>query len=264
MSDNLPAPQHGDALPVESGPVKMGLLQGSSPRGMIEAAHEIAALLADIIKERQLYTMISGKAHVRIEAWTTCLAFLGITAQEEWCKVRETDSGDVYEVYVGLYDSTGRKIGGASAECGGPDEKMWAKRPANARRSMAGTRATGKAARLIASWILVMAGYNPTPAEEMGDAANETPTPIKKPYKETRTATKDSPDRKCSLCRTGFFKGQEMVVQFDADDNPIGMEHQSCAKGFGPPPMPKAEDADVSDPDTPMPDPMPFDGGEES
>jgi hypothetical protein len=47
------------------------------------------------------------------------------------------------------------------------DENLWAKRPTYARRSMAITRATGKAFRLGFSWVITLAGYNPTPAEEM-------------------------------------------------------------------------------------------------
>jgi hypothetical protein len=47
------------------------------------------------------------------------------------------------------------------------DEPTWAKRPGYARRSMAVTRATGKAFRLGFSWIMTLAGYEVTPAEEM-------------------------------------------------------------------------------------------------
>jgi hypothetical protein len=46
---------------------------------------------------------------------------------------------------------------------------------------MAQTRATGKACRLAFSWIMSLAGYEPTPAEEMmpivdAVAVQETPT----------------------------------------------------------------------------------------
>jgi hypothetical protein len=67
----------------------------------------------------------------------------------------------------------GACISRASAECGAEDEKdkhgkpLWANRPRYARRSMAQTRATAKACRLAFSWIMALAGYQPTPAEEM-------------------------------------------------------------------------------------------------
>jgi len=64
--------------------------------------------------------------------------------------------------------SDGAIIGRGSAICG-MDESTWASRPRYARRSMAITRATGKAFRLGYSWIITLAGYAPTPAEEMTD-----------------------------------------------------------------------------------------------
>jgi len=73
-----------------------------------------------------------------------------------------------------IRSSDGKLIGRASALCG-MDEKdrygkpTWATRPEYARRSMAVTRATGKAFRLGFSWIMTLAGYAPTPAEEIGD-----------------------------------------------------------------------------------------------
>lgn len=47
------------------------------------------------------------------------------------------------------------------------DEGDWGNRNTNQRISMAGTRATSKALRLLLSWVVVLAGYEPTPAEEM-------------------------------------------------------------------------------------------------
>ena len=73
-----------------------------------------------------------------------------------------------YEAVVELVTLADQKIvSRGSAECGGPDETMWQRRTPHARRSMAATRATGKAARLAFSWIVKLAGYEPTPAEEM-------------------------------------------------------------------------------------------------
>jgi hypothetical protein len=72
-----------------------------------------------------------------------------------------------YEAIVELVRiRDGMVIGRASALCG-MDEKTWASRPEYARRSMAVTRATGKAYRLGYSAIIKLAGFEPTPAEEM-------------------------------------------------------------------------------------------------
>ena len=83
--------------------------------------------------------------------------------------------------------SDGACISRASAECGAPDEldrygkPVWSSRPRYARRSMAQTRATGKACRLAFSWVMSLAGYEPTPFEEMPSepVVNVVPQPIK-------------------------------------------------------------------------------------
>ena len=93
-----------------------------------------------------------------------------MTARE----VCTVESEGVYVATVELVRmSDGACISRASAECGSSDEldkygkPIWSTRPRYARRSMAQTRATGKACRLAFSWIMSLAGYEPTPAEEM-------------------------------------------------------------------------------------------------
>src|SRR5262249_27437128 len=46
-------------------------------------------------------------------------------------------------------------------------EQNWAKKPLFQLRSMAQTRACAKAMRNVLAWVVVLAGYAPTPAEEM-------------------------------------------------------------------------------------------------
>jgi len=86
-----------------------------------------------------------------------------------------------YEATVSLIRvNDGAVIGRGSAICG-MDEDTWATRPNYARRSMAITRATGKAYRLGFSWIMTLAGYEPTPAEEMDGVVAERPQTKKAP-----------------------------------------------------------------------------------
>lgn len=95
---------------------------------------------------------------------------LGVLPREVGVTACEDGS---YEAIVELIRTgDGAVIGRASAICGTPDEPTWATRPAYARRSMAITRATGKAYRLGFSWIMALAGYEPTPAEEMTDVVD--------------------------------------------------------------------------------------------
>ena len=159
-------------------PVQMGSLQASSHQHIVIMATAIANELSKIVDEQHLYSNISGKKYVTVEGWTTMGSMLGITPKERYAK--QIDDGD-YEAYVELIrNSDGAVIGGASSIVS-TDEPTWANRPRYARRSMAVTRATGKAFRLGYSWIMRLAGYEPTPAEEMPDVTDGQYREVSKP-----------------------------------------------------------------------------------
>jgi hypothetical protein len=141
----------------------------TDPRDSLARATIIATELKRIIDTQKLSVGISGKEHVLVEGWTTLAALNGCTPLEI---SNEDAGGGVFVAVVELVNSNGRTIGRASSECG--SEPMWAKRDPNARRSMANTRATSKVCRQVFSWVMALAGYATTPAEEM-DFAKEAP-----------------------------------------------------------------------------------------
>ena len=161
--------------------VKLGSLSVPGPEAVLEQASRIATALAKVINDRQLYSNIQGKKYVRVEGWNTLGALLGILPREVSATLLDDDS---YQAVVELIrTSDGMVIGRGSAICS-PDEHNWGDRDAYARRSMAITRATGKAFRLGFSWIMTLAGYEPTPWEEMppeplSGGSNGSPKPEK-------------------------------------------------------------------------------------
>ena len=157
-------------MPVTASNVSLGTLQASNPQALVSGAAELASQLAVIIAKQNLATTIKGKRFVNVEGWTTLATMLGVTARE----VSTIEQEGVYIATVELVRMSDQAvISRASAECGSPDEldkygkPIWSTRPRYARRSMAQTRATGKACRLAFSWIMSLAGYEVTPAEEM-------------------------------------------------------------------------------------------------
>lgn len=151
--------------------ISLGAIQANGPAEIVERASTIAKALADIIDRRGLYSVIGGRRYVRVEGWTTLGAMLGVLPRE--VETHPIDNGNGYESVVELVrTSDGAVIGRGSAICT-RDEPNWGNRPDYALRSMAITRATGKAFRLAFSWIVTLAGYEPTPAEEMDFAAPE-------------------------------------------------------------------------------------------
>jgi hypothetical protein len=134
------------------------------PLRVIDNATALAKELARVVEDRKLYTVIKSRKFVHVEGWTSMGAMLGVVPVEE--SVTLTEDGDYLATVKLIRTKDGQQVGGASALCG-TDEPTWMSRPRYARRSMATTRATGKAFRLSFSWIMKLAGYEPTPAEEM-------------------------------------------------------------------------------------------------
>jgi hypothetical protein len=144
--------------------VALGTLNASTPAALVAGATAMAKSLADVIDQQRLYSTISGRKFVKVEGWTTLATMAGFLPRER-SVVRLEDGG--YEATVDLIRlSDGAVLTSASAECGS-DEPTWANRPRYARRSMAITRATSKACRIAFSWVMALAGYEVTPAEEM-------------------------------------------------------------------------------------------------
>lgn len=136
------------------------------PKDMIAHATALADALKDIVERKNLYSTISGKKFPQVEAWMTIGRMDNVVAREAERPIRNEDGS--YEAFVELVRlSDGMVIGRASALCGTPDDAPWSKRSEPNRRSMAVTRATSRAFRQQYAWIMALAGYEPTPADEM-------------------------------------------------------------------------------------------------
>lgn len=133
------------------------------PALMVSQVTEMANVLKDVIEKQKMYQKIGPNKYVTAEGWATLGTMLGILPVEK--EVKKLEKG--WEAYINLVNkNTGAVIGGASNICT-REEKRWKTADEYAVRSMAITRATGKAYRLAFSWIVTMAGYKGTPAEEM-------------------------------------------------------------------------------------------------
>jgi hypothetical protein len=111
---------------------------------------------------------IDSKDYVRVETWQFAGALFGytplITATQELQDAEGRECGFVAIAHI--RSAGGQIISGAEAECR-RSEEFWHSKPAFQLRSMASTRACGKAFRLCIGWVILMAGFAATPAEEM-------------------------------------------------------------------------------------------------
>lgn len=156
----------------ESAPVTV--FGTDDPRGVVQRVVDIAEPLADFIRERSMSTKIQGRDYVLSEGWAFMGSMLGVfpvvMAVED---VRNPEGNLIgYEARVELRARDGSVVGAAIAECN-RFENNWADRDDYALKSMAQTRAVGKAYRLSFGFVMKAAGYESTPAEEMGSGASE-------------------------------------------------------------------------------------------
>lgn len=135
----------------------------TSPQAVVKFSND----LKQIIVDNKLYTPVKGKNFVNVEGWQIAGAFVGITPIVT--NVENLSEGDCYkyraEVKLVQYGSD-TPIGYGVAIC--------TNKEANKRNfdeyavcSMAQTRAISKAYRLAIGYLMKLAGYEATPAEEM-------------------------------------------------------------------------------------------------
>lgn len=152
----------GTAMVVSETPVT--LFHTDEPEEVVVKATRVATALADVIRGKKLFTNIQGKEYVRVEGWTLLGSMLGVFPVETWTKPLENGWEARVEARRG-----DQVVGAAEAMCT-RDEKRWESADDYAIRSMAQTRATAKALRMPLGFVMQLAGYQATPAEEMSFA----------------------------------------------------------------------------------------------
>lgn len=150
--------------------------QASPPRDQVAMQSEWATVLMEVVEKKKLYATIEGKKYLEAEAWGLILAFAGVGPETEWVRPIE-EQGEIvgYEAKVNLVKN-GQIVGGAIMSCGldeFPCRGKEGQAKAKAAKSAAQTWAMSKAARQKYSLVPILAGYAPTPAEEMVGASSQ-------------------------------------------------------------------------------------------
>lgn len=151
---------------------QVSLFRTDDPSQIITNATNVASSLKAVIQKQGLISRISGKEYPRCEAWTLLGTMLGVFPILCWS--RQVEGG--WEARVEAKTLAGAIIGAAEAQCL-KTERNWSNRDDFALRSMAQTRATAKALRMPLGFVMTLAGYQPTPAEEMVSEEIELPAP---------------------------------------------------------------------------------------
>jgi hypothetical protein len=163
--DGTAIEEPGTAVAVVEAQPPAGLFRTNDPVQVVQEAVKVADALKAVIVAKNLFTMIQGKAHVGVEGWTLLGSMLGVTAI---CTKTEQIDDVTWKATVEARDQHGRVVGQADALCSGREKRgPWKNAEDYARISMAQTRATSKALKGPLGFVLSLAGYATTPAEEM-------------------------------------------------------------------------------------------------
>tara|TARA_Y100000004_G_C8946664_1_gene426582 strand:+ start:1209 stop:2126 length:918 start_codon:yes stop_codon:yes gene_type:complete len=150
----------------------------TNPADFVSKSQEYAKALVDVVENQKLYANIQGKKYVTFEGWQFLGSMLptAITPQTEWVnEIKDENTGEIlgFKARVLALDVNGNQRGASESVCMF-SERNWKGKDANHLMSMAQTRASSKALRMALSSIVKLAGYEPTPKEEMDgiDATN--------------------------------------------------------------------------------------------
>lgn len=143
-------------------PGDVTLFGTGNPHEFLTRVRTVADALADVIRQQNLAVRIRGSEYVRVEGWTCLGSLLGVFAETEW--TRPVDGG--WEARVVAHTRAGEPVGAAESMCT-RSESRWRTADDYAIRSMAATRATSKALRQPLGFVMQMAGFSPTPLEEI-------------------------------------------------------------------------------------------------
>ena len=182
------------------------LTQWREPEEVLAEATKAAIALKRVVSMKKDPVIFNNEQYLEREDWGTVAKFYGCTAKsvstnyvefgnvrgfeavavvvdrnmneigraESMCLSDETNWGEVpiYE-WQDILDDKGKKIWDATLRRGKGGYKAkrvqvgTSPKPLFQLRSMAQTRAEAKALKGVFSWVVVLAGYQPTPAEEM-------------------------------------------------------------------------------------------------
>lgn len=167
---------------------KLALREGKAPEEILCEAQKAAASLKRLISGKERPLIFRGEQYLEFEDWQTVAKFYGLAARTLEAEPVEIFGVKGAKARAEVVDlKTGEAVGGAVAYCM-RDEENWKEKPWFQLASMAQTRAGVKALRNVLAWVVVLAGYRPTPAEELVSggqgagaqkkAANKVPSPV--------------------------------------------------------------------------------------
>jgi hypothetical protein len=161
-------PESDKLIPVEP---KDSLVTIRDPNKVLKEAIKAAEALKKVIDAKPHKIILNGETYLENEDWLTVARFYGVTSRIRSTKYVTFGEGEFavrgFEAIAEAFlVERGEVISMAESMCLN-DEKTWGSKPLFQLRSMAQTRASSRVLRQVLGWVVVLAGYKATPAEEM-------------------------------------------------------------------------------------------------
>jgi len=205
-----------------------------SPQDVVVMASEQSRVLMSIVDKTGCFQTISGKKYLQVEAWETIGAFNRTHAETDWVEPITKDNETIgYRAKVNLWKD-GQKVGGSTMPCYFTENCCKGKEgdaKHKASMSAAQTFATSKAYRMNYSYIAILAGYQPLPAEEITD--------------DMKVETVDKTKHWCEEHDTEFFMKGKMKSYAHPIKDAVGNTETWCHEHKE---EPKKEVADADEP----------------
>jgi hypothetical protein len=211
-----------------------GLAVSRPPAVILEEARVAAKALQSVISEKKKPVKFNGEQYLEYEDWQLVARFYGVTVKVISTSPVQIGQAVGFEAHADAIDAAGRVISSADAMCLN-DEDKWSTRskyqakkvgdewirekvgdeavPLFQLRSMAQTRACAKCLRNIFAWVVVLAGFPGTPAEDIDNTQNAE--------RAAAESTSDKPTEVklmksrfpgvCSICSKSFAKDTEII-----------------------------------------------------
>jgi len=144
-----------------------------APEIVLQEAQKAATALQRVVANKRKPVIFKGEQYLEFEDWQTVAKFYGFSTRSVEAVPVEIFGIKGAKARAEVIDlRTGMIVGGAEAYCM-RDEENWKEKPWFQLASMAQTRAGAKALRNVLAWVVVLAGYRPTPAEELTSSPSQ-------------------------------------------------------------------------------------------
>jgi hypothetical protein len=171
---------------METDPNELMVPADAPPLSLVKATGEQMAQA--VIVSKQLVEFIdncglapvvfpgSKKEHLWFEHWQFIGTFFGVTTRVTDVKEISDKGGTGFQATAVAVNSEGVIVGGAISRCMESETKgskqQWMGKPGYSIMGMAQTRACARSLRQLFGWVVQLAEYSPTPAEEMDGSAH--------------------------------------------------------------------------------------------